>query len=174
MDFLDLLSGAGDAATETPVFEIAPSPFDFSGATDLGDSLGSGFFGSMDDSAVNDLMGLDFDTGVAALQAAGDNGGITGIPALDKILTNLGERWEKDPLSMIGTGIGILGKIDAYRQAKKASKGGSAAVPFVMPPRAEDAYRGPNTAANMPAARNPIAPRGALSQVPVQIPIMKG
>ena len=61
--------------------------------------------------------GYDLDGG-SALPIGSTNDGITGIGWIDKVLGRLGDQWDKDPLSMIGAGVGILGKIDAIRQAQ--------------------------------------------------------
>lgn len=177
MDFIDFLgdSGAGDAASTmggSSASDYFTNMLGNGGAN--GPALGSGMYGT-DDQSMQDLYGLDTNTGMKALQQAQENGtGVTGIPVLDKVLANLGQRFEQDPLSMIGTGLGILGKIADYKRQKEMYATGK--LPFIQPPRADDAFRGANTAANMPAARGPAPQPGALSRMapPVQIPIIKG
>lgn len=154
-------------------------------------ALGSGMFGT-DDSSMGSLFDIDLDSATKALMSSGGqmqaDGSITGIGPLDHVLRkvgqNLGERWEKDPLALISTGIGILGKIDAMRKQhdnRGYGTGGASAMIGAAPPRAEDAYRGANRpAVDMAGAVAPAGgapkpgPVGALSQVkPVQIPIKR-
>lgn len=175
-------SGAGDtAATAATDFGGMSASDYFNSLLSDGDmygQLGSGMYGA-DDASVNKLLDLALNSGAGAGGAGGsDSGsGITGVGWIDKVLANLGDRWNKDPLSLIGTGVGILGKIDAYNKAKSGSGGGT---PFVLPPRADDQFRTANTTTTLPPARSPIAPvgpgaPGALNRVvPVQIPIVKG
>lgn len=157
-----------------------------------GNALGSGMFGT-DDESFSSLFDMDLGQAAQAVMNSGgtvkEDGSITGIGPLDHVLRkvgqNLGERWEKDPLALISTGIGILGKIDAMRKQRsnRGYGGGGDAASYVaaLPPRAEDKYRGANApAVDAPARQAPRggapqpAPVGALSRVqPVQIPIKR-
>lgn len=49
-------------------------------------------------------------------EEGGNSGGMTGIGWIDRVLGRLGNQWERDPLAMLGAGVGVLGKIDAIRQ----------------------------------------------------------
>lgn len=92
----DAVSGAYDA-----IGESAPSYLEFVTNPELGDALSA------------------WESGYDLAGGSGlPSGGLTGIGWIDKVLGRLGDQWEKDPLSMIGAGVGVLGKLDQIRQAQ--------------------------------------------------------
>lgn len=145
-------------------------------------ALGSGLYGT-DSSSIGGLLdpittsmaGNSGDSGLwsTLADAASGSGSNSDTHWYDKVIKNLEDRWNKDPLSMIGTGIGVLSKLNAIRHQLDGStpSGNSVQPPVFTTGRAEDAFRG----AIAPAAINRVAPvPGALSRVgAVQIPVLK-
>lgn len=92
-------------------------------------TLGSGLYGT-DNASLSDLLGgqgyaapdLSTLADVGAGAMGGGSDGVTGIGWIDKILNQVGDGFNKDPLGTIAAGIGILSKIHAMN----AGSGGAA------------------------------------------------
>lgn len=138
-------------------------------------AIGSGTYGT-DTNSLNNLLGLPAGSNVTPVdlaKTAQENGGVTGIGPLDHVLSRitkgLGDRWEKDPLALIGTGLAVLSKIQQMRNSTPNPIPNFAAS--MSAPRTDAQYRTANPPASSFAPRQAPQP-GALSQI-VQIPIKK-
>lgn len=163
-DFSDYADTAGDVFGGQSAAEMFGSYF---GGEDLAETLGSGFYGT-DEQSIVDLLGTgNLQDGVAGMDfepsqftdmiagAATNPDGTTGIPWIDKIIKNLGDRFEKDPLSMIGSGVGILGILDKLRKGQSGGIAGGRAnhdtsgVDALWAGRNSGPFDGANAAPNM-------------------------
>lgn len=204
MDFSDFLT-LGDSGIGDMISSGGDAPADFGGISAVdyfgsliggggGDELGGGMFGT-DDASMSSLYGLPDFSGVdpsilsslgggndggsslAELFTNGEDGKILGSSGFGKVWDRIKDRWDKDPLSMINSGIGIIAILDQMKKAKRGGRsgGGDAAWNVIgsAPPRAEEPFRAANPAASTFPERVAPQPAGGLAQA-VQIPIYKG
>lgn len=130
-DFLDIFDSGNISDTPSDVAGTISGAIGDAGgyASPYDDILNSSILNNVptDDSSGLDLgallaqQGLDtpsYDQAILnalppeVLQQAANNGGVTGIDWIDKILNRVQNQFEKDPLATIGAGIGILGKLN--------------------------------------------------------------